>query len=62
MVFMFYITFWKVTGGDLLAVLDESLARVSLPLCYRWAVFTLLPKKGDLCSDHKIFEKFWQVE
>ncbi len=65
----FYKTFWSVLGGDLLSVLNNSLAGGLLPLSCRRAVITLLPKKGDLkeiknwhpvsllCSDLKLFSK-----
>ena len=44
----FYKTFWSVLGGDLLSVLNDSLAGGLLPLSCRRAVITLLPKKGDI--------------
>ncbi len=65
----FYKSFWSVLGEDLLAVLNESLAEGRLPLSYRRAVLTLLPKKGDLtdiknwrpvsllCTDYKLLSK-----
>lgn len=65
----FYKTFWPVLGGDLLSVLNDSLAEGLLPLSCRRAVITLLPKKGDLkdiknwrpvsllCSDLKLLSK-----
>ena len=65
----FYKSLWSVVGGDLLAVLSDSLAGGRLPLSCRRAVLTLLPKKGDLqfiknwrpvsllCSDYKLLSK-----
>lgn len=62
----FYRTFWPVLGEDLLCVLRDSLSQGRLPLSYRRAVLTLLPKKGDLqdraskepasllCTDYKL--------
>ncbi len=65
----FYKTFWTEVSLDLLQVLNESLVNGQLPLSCRRAVFTLLPKKGDLndianwrpvsllCTDYKILSK-----
>lgn len=65
----FYKAFWPVIGGDLLAVLSDSLVGGLLPLSCRRAVLTLLPKKGDvrdiknwrpvslLCCDYKLLSK-----
>uniref|UniRef100_A0A3B4TQD0 Reverse transcriptase domain-containing protein n=1 Tax=Seriola dumerili TaxID=41447 RepID=A0A3B4TQD0_SERDU len=65
----FYKALWSVVGGDLLSVLNESLAGGRLPLSCRRAVLTLLPKKGDpqrienwrpvslLCTDYKLLSK-----
>lgn len=65
----FYKAFWPVIGGDLLAVLSDSLVGGLLPLSCRRAVLTLLPKKGDvrdiknrrpvslLCYDNKLLSK-----
>lgn len=56
-------------GEDLLTVFNESFKDMLLPLTYRRAVITLLPKKGDLqeiknwcpvsllCTDDKILSK-----
>ncbi len=44
----FYKTFWSVLGGDLLSVLNDSLAGGLLSLSCRRVDITLLPKKGDL--------------
>lgn len=44
----FYKAFWEEVGGDLLAVLNDSIAGGLLPVSCRRAVLTLLPKKGDL--------------
>lgn len=64
-----YKSFWAELKGDLLEVLNESLAKGQLPLSCRRAVLTLLPKKGDLtdikcwrpvsllCSDYKLLSK-----
>lgn len=64
-----YKSFWPEIGADLLAVINETLSSGRLPLSYRRAVLTLLPKKGDLsdiknwrpvsllCSDYKILSK-----
>ncbi|KAL7890943.1 hypothetical protein AOLI_G00004190 [Acnodon oligacanthus] len=43
-----YKAFWAELGADWLAVLNETLVESSLPLSFRRAVITLLPKKGDL--------------
>jgi len=60
---------WAVLGDDLLEVINDSVARGSLPTSCRRAVIPLLPKKGDLtniknwrpvsllCSDVKILSK-----
>ncbi len=65
----FYKSFWSELKEDLLEVLNESLAEGQLPVSYRRAVLTLLPKKGDLteikcwqpvsllCSDYKLLSK-----
>lgn len=69
--FYFYLFkfFWTEVGVDLLQVLNDSLCSGRLPLSYRRAVITLLPKKGDLmdiknwppvsllCSDYKLLSK-----
>ncbi|CAM2115979.1 unnamed protein product [Caretta caretta] len=44
----FYRVFWDILDPDLLTVWAESLQSRVLPLSCRRAVFTLLPKSGDL--------------
>lgn len=63
----FFKAFWSVIGQDLLDMLNASIAEGKLPLSYRRAVLTLVPKKGDLtdikqwrplsllCIDSRIF-------
>uniref|UniRef100_A0A8C4NJP1 Reverse transcriptase n=1 Tax=Eptatretus burgeri TaxID=7764 RepID=A0A8C4NJP1_EPTBU len=63
----FYKTFWDIIGPELLEVLKESFQVGELPLSFRRAVVSLLPKKGDtqllrnwrpvslLTTDYKIF-------
>jgi len=63
----FYKSFWSELKEDLLE--NESLAEGQMPVSYRRAVLTLLPKKGDLteikcwrpvsllCSDYKLLSK-----
>ncbi|KAK3528702.1 hypothetical protein QTP70_009955 [Hemibagrus guttatus] len=46
----FYKAFWSILGEDLLSVINDSMARGTLPVSCRRAVLTLLPKKGDLCE------------
>jgi len=65
----FYKTFWDIIGPELLEVLKESFQVGELPLSFRRAVVSLLPKKGDtqllrnwrpvslLTTDYKIFSK-----
>ena len=43
----FYETFWDIIGPELLEMFHESLQVGELPLSWRRAVVSLLPKKGD---------------
>lgn len=66
---VFYSAFRPVLGEDLLCVLRDSLRRGWLLLRCRRAIFTLLPKKGDLrgikdwclvsfvCTDYKLLSR-----
>ncbi|KAJ3605908.1 hypothetical protein NHX12_027951, partial [Muraenolepis orangiensis] len=61
--------YWDVLSHNLLDVFNESLASGSMPVSYRRAVITLLPKKGNLqdiknwrpvsllCVDYKLLSK-----
>lgn len=44
----FYKCFWNLIGHDFYAVLLECVDKEILPLSCRRAIFTLIPKKGDL--------------
>ena len=65
----FYQCFWPIIREDLIAIFEASIHNQILPVSFRRAVITLLPKKGDLLDitnwrpvsllnvDYKIFAK-----